>query len=145
MKNKRIFILCLLFISVSSQVCAGIVFIGNQKSTPDALILKDIESIFLGRKKVWSDNRAIKVVILTDHEIFNAFTRDYTGKPKHLFKSYWKRRVFTGKGEPPEGFKTEKEVISYIGRTEGAIGYVSSDAVLINVKRIIITDEEAPK
>lgn len=130
--------LLMLFLFIFSEAYAGVIFIGNQNSVPDELTAKDIESIFLGKRKVWKDNSPIKLVILKKTEPFSEFSRKYTGKPKHLYKGYWKRRVFTGKGEAPKGFNSEMQVINYVKQTEGAIGYVSSGVIIEDVKIISI-------
>ena len=43
---------------------------------------------------------------------------------------------------PPKSFKTEKALVDFISKTEGAIGYVSSDAKLKNVKIISVESKK---
>jgi hypothetical protein len=52
--------------------------------------------------------------------------------------NYWRKMIFTGKGVMPISFDQETEAIDYIGRTEGAIGYVASAALVDNNENIKI-------
>ena len=100
----------------------------------------EIKSIFLGKQKSWKDGSRVNPVLYTKSKIFDHFSRTYTGRPKHLFKAHWRKLVFTGAGKAPKGFSSEEEVIRYVRHTEGAIGFVSSEAQIENVKVIKITD-----
>jgi ABC-type phosphate transport system substrate-binding protein len=46
--------------------------------------------------------------------------------------------VFTGKGQKPKAFKTDEELIQFVSETSGAIGYVSADVTIKNVKTITV-------
>jgi len=138
--KTRILLITIIFCLCAPQIFAEIVFIGNKNSVPDELSRKDIKRIFLGKQKSWKDASSINVALYTKSKIFDHFSRKYTGRPKYLFRDYWRRLVFTGRGKAPKGFKTEKEVVNYVGLIDGAIGFVSSDAKIENVKIIKISD-----
>ena len=49
----------------------------------------------------------------------------------------WRRSlVFTGKASIPRRFSSDPEVIEYVARTKGAIGYVSANASAAGVKTL---------
>ena len=121
-----LFTLLLVFGLCSAGVC-DIVFIGDKHCVPDELAKKDIEAIFLGNQKTWADKTEICLVLFTQPIVFDAFLNEYVGKPKHIYKSYWLRIVFTGRGKAPTGLGEEKLVIEQILKTKGAIGFVTSD------------------
>jgi hypothetical protein len=53
-------------------------------------------------------------------------------------KSYWQQLIFSGRGVPPPELDTEEEVIRYVGRHPGALGYVSSYGEVGGVKVVIV-------
>jgi len=53
-----------------------------------------------------------------------AFTKQYLGKNRRQFLNYWKRQVFTGKGNIPKTLKNIDEAIRIISETKGAIVYI---------------------
>ena len=52
-----------------------------------------------------------------------------TGKDASQIKAYWAKRVFTGKGTPPEIKPSESAVVRWVAGGSGRIGYVSAGAV----------------
>ncbi|MBN2064617.1 MAG: hypothetical protein JW745_07420, partial [Sedimentisphaerales bacterium] len=59
------------------------------------------------------------------------------------FINSWKKLVFSGKSKMPKDFATEKEMVEYIAKTSGAIGYVhvntSKDGSIMTEKVKAIT------
>ena len=55
-------------------------------------------------------------------------------------ESYWQAQVFSGKGTPPKGLNSDAEVIEFVRKWPGAVGYVSPNASTDGVKVINITD-----
>ncbi len=85
----------------------------------------DVANIFLGKKSTYSDKSKIVIVTLKEGAAHTGFLKTYLGKTPAQFKNYWKKLVFTGKAKQPKSFKTEKELVEYVGKTKGAIGYIS--------------------
>jgi hypothetical protein len=46
--------------------------------------------------------------------------------------------VFSGKGKKPKSFKTSKELLDYVANTEGAVGYIDKDTVVVNVNTVSV-------
>jgi hypothetical protein len=46
--------------------------------------------------------------------------------------------VFTGKGSMPKSFASDAEILKYVAKTPGAIGYVSAGADAAGVKKIAV-------
>jgi ABC-type phosphate transport system substrate-binding protein len=130
-KTKILISMCLALvltlIIVSTTSAAGdIVIVANPEAGVDSLSKSDLESIMLGKKKKWDSGTKIKIAILKAGDTHEAFTKEYTGKTASQFKSYWKKLVFTGEGIQPKSFKTEDELVAYVAKTKGAVGYISS-------------------
>ena len=82
----------------------------------------DIKAVFLGKKsQIGGEN---VVVVTLDHgEVHQEFLKEVVGKTSSQFSTHWKRIVFTGKGRMPRAFKSEAELLSYVSKTKGAVGY----------------------
>jgi ABC-type phosphate transport system substrate-binding protein len=93
-------------------------------NVPDsALAQGEIQNIYLGKKDKWSDNQKINFTALSSGQCHEAFIKQYVKRTDFQFQNYWKQQIFTGKGQPPRGFASEAELIDYVSRTAGAIGY----------------------
>lgn len=100
----------------SPVVNVGVV--GHQLDT------KSLKNIYLGRQTTWPDKTPIIFVILQEGDVHTQFLKEYVSKTPSQFDNYWKKKVFSGQGTMPKAFKTEKELIDYVGKTKGAIGYI---------------------
>ena len=54
------------------------------------------------------------------------FLKDVVGKSGPALKNHLKTLVFTGKGSMPKSFASEADIVKYVAKTPGAIGYVSA-------------------
>jgi ABC-type phosphate transport system substrate-binding protein len=125
--------------SASAEEKLEVVIIANEKVPEKVFSKKDIKDIFLGNKSKFKDDKKIVLATLKDGETHKVFLKDYVSKTTSQYSTYWKKLVFTGKGKQPEKFKTEKELVDFVNKTEGAIGYISSKteaekATVITVK-----------
>ncbi len=125
------------FLMVPPELIAGeIIIIANPDVPTNVLYKKDIKKIFLGKMGKWQNNDKIIPVVLKDESMHKLFLKEYIKRTPSQFKMVWKRAMFTGKGKPPKKFKTEKDMIEYIAKTKGAIGYVTSGTSIDKVKSI---------
>ncbi|SCA62526.1 Uncharacterized protein SCG7109_AB_00190 [Chlamydiales bacterium SCGC AG-110-M15] len=93
---------------------------------------KEISLIFTGKVRFWNSGERITPCILETGELKNTLIKDYIGMSTGSFNMYWKRILFTGHGNPPKTFKTEEEIITYVKKTPGAIGIISSGKEILN-------------
>jgi TonB family protein len=63
------------------------------------------------------------------------------GRGNDALRNYYRALVFTGKGSMPKEMNSDADVLAYVARTRGAIGYVSSAATTENVKVLRLIDE----
>jgi ABC-type phosphate transport system substrate-binding protein len=126
----------MLFPALSSA--GDVVLIGNLSIRESTLSQKDINYIFLGKKSNWDDGTKIKIAVQTDKNLHKLFLKKYIGKSPTQFATYWKKMVFTGKGSSPLAHDNNRKMINFVSETKGAIGYVSTDSNLDNVKTISV-------
>ncbi|MBU3947760.1 MAG: substrate-binding domain-containing protein [Proteobacteria bacterium] len=122
-----------------SAVTAGDVKIIANKNVPASSISSDmLKEIFLGKKNTWDNGMSINYVTLDSGETHNDFLKTYLQKSDAQFNNYWKKQVFTGQGQMPKAFNSDKAMIDFVAGTNGAIGYVSSTADTGSVKTITV-------
>lgn len=136
-----VLLLTILFsISAIDSLRAEIVIIANPSVDTNTLTKKEIKRIFLGRRVKWNDTLQIEIVVLKDPPVYKEFTKKITKKSVSQFTNWWRKLMFTGKANLPKEFETENELLDYIAKTKGAIGYVSSATALEGVKKLEISD-----
>ena len=126
-----VFILCAWF---SLQAQETIKIIVNNNVANDELSQNDIQKIFLGKKQAWSDGSKIVPATLKEGPIYEHFLNDLVKRSPSQFKAFWTRAIYTGTGVPPVSFSEESELIDYVSLTPGAVGYVSEDTAITDVK-----------
>lgn len=95
----------------------------------------DINKIFTGRAKNFTDGKAAEPVNLAEAVAVRAdFDQKALGRSSSQVKAYWSKLVFTGKGTPPKELASEQEVLDAVAKNPAAIGYVSAGAVTGSVK-----------
>ncbi|MBU0993765.1 MAG: substrate-binding domain-containing protein [Proteobacteria bacterium] len=131
----------MLILTAFSAYANDIVFVINKDVKTDKVTREELRDMFLGNISVWPDQQKVNFVTLGDPETHKTFVRAYIRKTESQFQAWWKRRLFTGTGKVPLKFKSEQDVIDYVARTEGGLGYVSSKAAIGGtVKILTVTD-----
>jgi len=123
----------------ASHVISGdLVIICNKSVVESKLSKQELINIYLGKKTTWSDKKKIIFITQNNAVISEQFLNEYINMIAAQYSSYWLEKVFTGQASPPKSFASDREMIQFITKTEGAIGYVSSSEGLSNVKLVEI-------
>ncbi|MGV1100020.1 substrate-binding domain-containing protein [Thiovibrio sp. JS02] len=99
---------------------------------------EEIKQIFLGKKTSWPDGSPITIIMNTNDEIHEQFTRTVLQKSPMQLSVYWKKILYSGTGMLPLAVKDDESAKSYIGFHKNAIGYIAADSVDKQVKRVDI-------
>lgn len=123
--------LCILMCgAVGAADALDVVIIAN-KEVPTATLDPDaIKKIFLGDIVNWDNNEVIMVVVTDEKEIHETFLKKYIKRTESQFGNVWRRNLFTGKGAMSKKVGSNAEMVEYVAKTKGAVGYVSSDVQL---------------
>jgi ABC-type phosphate transport system substrate-binding protein len=111
-----------------------IIVIGNRSVPASQLSPKEIKKIYLGKKKNWSNGLKVVFVMLVKNDVSEKFLKVLVRKNPSMYSKYWKKKMFTGSGTPPIVFDKEKDLVAYVAKTKGAVGYVSSKSYSESVK-----------
>jgi ABC-type phosphate transport system substrate-binding protein len=106
-----------------------------------AIKRETLSSIFLGELSRWGTGVRVKPVDQSMRSpVRAAFTEEVLSRPFHGIQFYWADMIQKGVAPPPVK-QSDAEVIKYVARTEGAVGYVSLGAVVPDtVKTLSVID-----
>jgi hypothetical protein len=83
-----------------------------------------------------ADGVRVEPVLLRGGRVHTLFVARYVGKTGTALETYYRSLVFTGKGLMPKALSSEEDMVNYVARTPGAIGYVSAGANVGGVKTL---------
>lgn len=118
-------VLALFVLSPLAAFAEDVIVICNKSVAINSITKDDMERIYLGQKNLWDGGGKIEPVML-QNELTDNFLTTYVGKNSTTFGNYWKKMLFSGKGNGPKQFTKPKEVVDYVASTQGAIGFVPS-------------------
>jgi len=106
----------------------GVALIAHADVPANPLSKTDVQNLFLG-KKTKIEAASVTIVILQEGAAHEQFLKEYLSRTPDQYMKYWKKLIFTGEGKAPKSFATEAELLDYVEKTEGVIGYVSTTTV----------------
>jgi ABC-type phosphate transport system substrate-binding protein len=116
-----------------------VVIIVNRQNAATTVSKEFLRRAFLKQVTRWQDDETVRpadqVATATARK---RFSESILGRSVQAVKSYWQQRVFSGRDIPPPEFATEEAVVEYVSRYPGAIGYVSSGAVVDAAKVVVV-------
>lgn len=116
-----------------------LVIVGNPKSVPSEIDMKQLKSILKGEKLRWNDGAQVVIALMkTSTPIGTSTSRRLYDMTGNELNKYFLALVFQGKVKPPAFFNSSDELEAYVAQTPGAIGVLqqAKDEVL----RIILVD-----
>jgi ABC-type phosphate transport system substrate-binding protein len=135
MKPARNFIAAVLIVFAAATVSAAdFKVIANASVNVSQVSQEDLKGMFLITKTSFADGSHVVPVVLDSGSACEAFLKEYIGKTRAGLESYYRSLVFTGKGVMPKILASDAEVLAYVKKTKGAIGYVSPGADTEGVK-----------
>lgn len=114
--------------------------IANSSLPLSSISASDLKRIFLGSTTTVAGGTHVEPVLAAGgaHEVF---LKQYVGKTDAMLRTRFKALVFTGRGSMPKSFDSEAEVVGYVAKTRGAIGYVSASTPTTSVKKLTVAPE----
>jgi ABC-type phosphate transport system substrate-binding protein len=135
--KKMLFVLSLAVLIASSGTQASDVqVVANPGVAKSAVTVQELKDLFLGNKNTLSDGSAAEPVLAESGPAHEAFLKAYVGKSDTALRTYLKSLVFTGKASMPKSFGSDAEIVKYVAKTPGAVGYVSGSADTSSVKKV---------
>lgn len=128
--------LCFLF--AAGFAVADVAVVANNGIGVDSITASEAKKLWLGKSKSLG-GASVKLADLSpgnasrDH-----FYSTVVKKNGKKLKAYWAKIVFSGKGTPPKAFASDAEIVNWVAKTPGALGYVDSSAADDSVKVLML-------
>jgi ABC-type phosphate transport system substrate-binding protein len=100
---------------------------------------KFLEETFLKKLTRWPNDDAMHPADLAPNSpVRRKFTEDVLNRSVEAVKGYWQQRIFSGRDVPPPEFGSDQEVLDYVLKHAGAVGYVSGATELRGAKVLTV-------
>ena len=113
--------------AASPASAADFKVVANPSVKASEISSDDLKDVFLGNRTSLPGGGQIEPVLARAGSAHEAFLKDL-GKTDSALSAYYRRLVFTGKASMPKICASDADVIAYVAKTKGAIGYVSAEA-----------------
>jgi ABC-type phosphate transport system substrate-binding protein len=111
----------------------------HPRNTAVSVERKFLEDAFLKKISAWPNDDVIRPADLApDSPVRRAFTRDVLNRSVEAVKGYWQQRIFSGRDVPPPEFQGDAEVVQFVLKHEGGVGYVSGTASVDGCKVLVV-------
>lgn len=119
-------------------MAADYILVVHRENPVQKLSPQEVRDIFLGKKSKWGNDAPITLVMNTNEEIHEQFTRTILQKSPIQLSVYWKKILYSGVGMLPLAVKDDEAAKSYVGFHKNAISYITEDALDKQVKKVEI-------
>lgn len=130
--------LCLLVLGdASPSGAAGAPYrvIVNAGNPIGSMERRALSELFLKKTTRWSNGVSARPVDQhPSSSIRQRFSDEVMGRAVESVRSYWQQQVFSGRDVPPPELDGDEDVIRYVQKYPGAVGYVSAAADLHGVR-----------
>ena len=131
--RRKVFSTIALIIVFGAQAnAAAVKVIANPSVAATSISADDLQQVFLQNKDSLGGSHVL-LVLEKQGAAHEAFLK-YLGKSDASLQAYYRSLVFTGKGAMPKVLASDDEVIAYVAKTKGAVGYVSPGSSTEGVK-----------
>lgn len=145
--KKSIKKLILFSLTVSWGICfqlpvtwsSELALIVNPANSNTEITKTELVAIYMGKMTNFANSGAIKPVDYTDaDDIKKNFYIKILEKDIEKMKRYWVKRIFSGQGSPPKALEKPSEVLDFVAKNEGGIGYIPKEMMDDRVKELIL-------
>jgi TonB family protein len=117
--------------------------IANGSIRSDTISPAELKSIYLEEKDSLSDGSHAQPVLQKDGSVHRAFLEEYLGRTDDDLRTFYRALIFTGRGSLPKELGSDAEVVAYVTKTRGAIGYISTESSADGVKTLTVVRSES--
>ena len=112
--------------------------IANPSVKADTISSDELRRVFLLQRRTLANGSLVAPVLQKSGATHEAFLKQYLNQDGEEIRIYYQGLVFTGKGSMPKELNSDTEVVAYVARTRGAIGYVSGATDTEGVKVLAV-------
>jgi len=107
----------------------------NEANSVSSLSRQEVSDLFLKKTSRWAQLGLVMPVDQAEGAaVRETLNREIHHKSLSAVRAYWQQRIFSGRDVPPPEKEGDAEVLSFVRKNPGAIGYISSTASAAGVK-----------
>jgi len=125
----------------TSSVYADMVVIGNLQNSNPMMSARDVQEIYMGRKRVFADGNIAHPI--DNSNLRKKFYRYLTNRPIAQINAYWARLKFSGHRTPPRILSDTANILSKVKANKNAIAYIKEQYVNENEVRILFVIKDS--
>lgn len=135
-KRTYLFILLMVLSAAAQSVYAEeVIVIVHPSNSLSAIHISELKRIYLGKKKYFPNGgKVIPADLPNNNATRKTFYEVVVGMSGRRLKSYWSKRIFTGKATPPKQLPDTNAMIEWVSKQPKAVGYLYKSAVNDSVK-----------
>jgi hypothetical protein len=131
--------LTLLGLGVCAEPSGGFIIITHPNTASAQVSRKFLSEAFLKKTTRWEDGAVLRPVDQgMESDVRRKFSEDVLKRSVAAVRNYWQQLIFAGRDVPPPELASDAEVVSYVLKYAGAVGYVSPGAKLNGAKVVSI-------
>lgn len=132
----------ILFCSLHA-VASGVKIVANPGLKANFISAGELKSVFMAERNSLRNGSHVHPVFERTGPAHEIFLRKFLGETDESLQSHYGALVFTGKAAMPKSFNSDAEVLAYVAKTRGAIGYISASASADGVKILAVVAEHS--
>ena len=131
--------LCLSFGAApqATDVTGDVKVIANPSVGASEISSDDLKAVFLAVKTTVAGNQ-VAPVLAKAGRAHDVVLKEYLGKSDATLMTYYRGLVFTGKASMPKVCDSDADIVAYVARTKGAVGYVGAAVPAAGTKTLAI-------
>jgi TonB family protein len=130
-----------LWLGCACALASEVKLIANPSVRADTISAGELKKVFLEERITLGDGTHVEPVLEKDGPVHEAFLRECLGGTDEDLQNYYRALVFSGRGSMPKELGSDEEVVAYVAKTRGAIGYVGVRSDAPGVKTLVVGDE----
>lgn len=135
------FIVLFIVLSCLCALAGDLKIVANRSISADSISADELRKVFLAEQNTLQDGSHVEPVFERKGPTHETFVREFLRENTSSLQSHYGALVFTGKALMPKFLNSDAEVLIYVTRTRGAIGYVDAYANSDGVKVLDVIPE----
>jgi hypothetical protein len=129
--------LCFLAAPRAVDLSVGVKVIANPSVSASEISVEDLKGVFLATKTSVGGSQ-VAPVLAKAGRAHDVVLKEYLGKSDAALMTYFRGLVFTGKASMPKVCDSDAEIVEYVARTKGAVGYIGAAVPAAGTKTLAI-------
>jgi len=114
--------------------------IANSAVQANEISVHELKGVYLRERSSLNDGTHVEPVLARGGIAHETFVKLYLKQNSDELQRYYQTLVFSGKGSMPKAVASDADVVAYVTKTKGAIGYVNAETNTSGVKTLAVID-----